>query len=212
MNQQIRAILIGAFGVVVVVACNGGSSSIETSQNSQPGSGEVSCVPGQSVGCAGPANCPGYQTCADDGLHYLACDCTVPPPPGSDGGPSYQERCHAPDGAPEIFASRADVQAKLEGQWWVCGGAAEFWFPVEFTADNHWYKLSQVDGAFVRNLGPESSGTYRITEAGGGATFAMVFDYTKSPDAGAGYSLQGTMQVTPPGKMRLGGGDYLRLP
>jgi hypothetical protein len=216
MTISLRRVLV-AF-VLVAAACGGGTSStVETGARSQPASGDQPCVPGQSIGCGGPNGCSGYQVCADDGMHYLACDCTPSPPPppvpadaGVDAAAEYAARCHAPDGQPLTFASIADVPPQLAGQWWLCGGAAEFFYPVEFTADGHWYKLTLVDGAFQRNLGPESSGDYAIT-AVDGIKFDMTFS-SAAYGSCCGYPFYGNIQVSPPGKMRLGGGDYLRLP
>jgi hypothetical protein len=33
------------------------------------------CIPGQTIACAGPRSCPGYQVCADDGRRYQPCQC-----------------------------------------------------------------------------------------------------------------------------------------
>jgi hypothetical protein len=208
-----RALLL--FGVVV--ACGGGTAStVETGQKSQPGSSAQACVPGQSIGCGGTGGCSGYQVCADDGQHYLACQCPPPAPPlppedaGVDAAAALAARCQAPDGVALTFASVSDVPPQLAGQWWLCGGAAEFYFPVEFTADGHWYKLTRVDGVFQRNVGPESSGVYEIT-AVDGVKFDMTFSSVAYGSC-CGYPFYGDIQATPPGKMRLGGGDYLRLP
>ena len=34
------------------------------------------CVPGQSVACAGPGGCQGFQVCADDGARFQPCACS----------------------------------------------------------------------------------------------------------------------------------------
>jgi hypothetical protein len=214
---------------LVVLACGGAKDNpAPTPTQATAGAGATgttgarpgACVPGQSIGCAGSGGCTGYQVCGSDGAHYDACMCASPPEPiadasaadAADANPAnaYNLACTAPDGQPLSMTS-ADVPAALAGRWWLCGGAAEFYFPVEFTADGHWYKLTYFNGSFQRNFGMDTSGTFTIApQSSPSISFSMTV-LLASGSAASGYSLGGTMQPTPPGLMHLGGGTHLRM-
>jgi hypothetical protein len=198
----------------VAAACDSATAPAATNVGSQPaaGTGLTSCIPGQSIACAGVGGCAGYQICADDGLRYEPCICEAPPPPppppveaGVDAAAGYQARCSAAEGAP-ISMPSTDVPAALAGQWWNCGGASELPH-VELTADGHYYALTYSGGTFTKNYGPYTSGVYSI-DPGSGASFDM--ELTSTGGAVTGYPLKGVIETT--GRMNLGGGWYIRLP
>jgi hypothetical protein len=126
---------------------------------------------------------------------------TIGPDPGT-------TTCKLPDGA-AIVVDSSQVAANLAGRWWLCGGAAEFFYHVEFTNDQHFYMLSLVNGRFVRNLGPTTSGTYSIDPNPAGISFSIHQLYQNG--GGATYPLQGYIEATPR-KLRLGGGYYVGIP
>lgn len=123
-------------------------------------------------------------------------------------GPDPAAACTAPDGA-AITLDSSQVAAHLAGRWWLCGGAAEFFGNVEFTADLHFYMLSKVNGQFVRNLGPTTSGTYSVDPSPAGISFSIHQLYQDG--TGATYPLQGHIEDSPR-KLLLGGGYYVALP
>lgn len=124
------------------------------------------------------------------------------------GGYDFAAACRAPEG-PAIVLDPSRVAAHLAGRWWLCGGAAEFFGNVEFTADQQFYMLSTVNGRFVRNLGPTTSGTYAVSPGPSGITFALQQRYQDG--SGASYLLQGHLEDTPR-KLLLGGGYYVAIP
>jgi hypothetical protein len=129
---------------------------------------------------------------------------------GADANPAnvWGPRCVAPDTAAASMTS-ADVPGTLAGQWWLCNGAAEFYYSVEFSADRHWYSLTNVGESFVRNYGPQTSGTYTIaTQGSPSITFEMKTVYTDGSTIA--YPLHGTLQPAS-GKLSLGGGMYVRM-
>ena len=125
-----------------------------------------------------------------------------------DASIDFVAACKAPDGAAIVMDS-SQVATHLAGRWWMCGGAAEFFGNVEFTADLHFYMLSEVSGHFVRNLGPSTSGTYSIDQSPAGISFSIHQQYQDG--SGASYPLQGYLEETPR-KLRLGGGYYVAIP
>lgn len=124
----------------------------------------------------------------------------------TDASPDFGAACKAPDGA-AIGLDPSHVAAHLAGRWWICGGAAEFFGNVEFTADMHFYILSEVNGRFVRNLGPTTSGTYSVDPSPAGISFSIHQLYQDG--TGASYPLQGHIEETPR-KLLLGGGCHRR--
>ena len=66
-----RALLLST---LLAAAC-GLTPPAETSSSSGT-TGAHNCVPGQSVLCAGPGGCSGFQSCKADGSGYSACDCS----------------------------------------------------------------------------------------------------------------------------------------
>jgi hypothetical protein len=125
---------------------------------------------------------------------------TIPPDPSTS--------CTLPEGA-AITLDFSQVAANLAGRWWFCGGAAEFFGHVEFTADQRFYMLSDVDGQFVRNLGPTKSGTYSVGPGPVGILFSIHQLYQDG--TGAAYPLQGFIEAAPR-TLRLGGGYYVAIP
>ena len=229
MNRRGWGSVGSAVFALVVLACGGAKDDPAAPPTPTPGSAgngatdgtatHGACVPGQSIGCAGPGGCTGYQVCGGDGAHYESCICAAPAEPIAEAGAdaadanpanAYTLACMAPDGQPLSMTS-AEVPAALAGRWWLCGGAAEFYYPVEFTADGHWYKLTYFSDSFQRNHGMDTSGTFTIaTQETPSISFSMVVTFA-SGMAASGYSLAGSMQSTPPGLMHLGGGTHLRM-
>lgn len=213
-SLQRLAVVTALASLGVAAACDGPTEPGASNVGTQPaaGTGLTSCVPGQSIACAGVGGCAGYQVCAHDGLRYEPCICEgTPAPPlppveaGVDAASGYEKRCYAPEGSPISMAS-ADVPAALAGQWWNCGGAAEFPH-VEFTADGHYYALTYSGGTFTKNYGPDTSGLYSI-DPGSGISFDM--EATSTRGSVTGYPIKGFIETT--GRMTLGGGWYIRLP
>lgn len=205
--------------VAVIVACGGEKTTTVDVPDSGESRRTPGCVPGQSIACTGTNGCTGAQVCANEGDHYLPCECAgvvdasvpdaEPVDAGVDAAAIYGARCNAPDTAPLTYTTVGDAANALAGQWWLCFGAAEFYYPVEFTADGHWYKLTQVGSTFQRNLGPETSGLYTIKSLeNGGTYFAMTWN--TATFTCCDYPFNGVIQSG--GKMRLGGGDYIKLP
>ncbi len=120
----------------------------------------------------------------------------------------FTARCNAPEGA-AISLDAAHVATNLAGRWWLCGGAAEFYGNVEFTADLHFYMLTEVSGRFVRNLGPTKSGSYSVDANPAGIAFSIHQLYQDG--RGATYPLQGHIEKTPRALL-LGGGYYVAIP
>jgi len=116
--------------------------------------------------------------------------------------------CRAPEGA-AIVLDAAQVPAHLAGRWWMCGGAAEFFGNVEFTADLRFYMLTEVNGEFVRNLGPTTSGTYSVLPGAADVTFSISQRFLDG--SGASYPLRGFIENTPH-RLALGGGNYVAIP
>lgn len=142
-----------------------------------------------------------YTVTAGDGtIKEFTVTVTIAPDPSA--------ACNRPDGA-AIVVDSSTVAANLAGRWWLCGGAAEFFYHVEFTSDQHFYKLSLVNGRFVRNLGPTTSGTYSVDANPAGISFSIHQLYQAG--GGATYPLQGFIEAAPR-KLRLGGGYYVGIP
>jgi len=120
----------------------------------------------------------------------------------------FAARCNAAEGA-AISLDTSHVATTLAGRWWLCGGAAEFYGNVEFTADMHFYMLTAVNGQFVRNLGPTKSGSYSVDENPAGISFSIHQRYQDGN--GATYPLQGHIEKTPRALL-LGGGFYVAIP
>ncbi len=133
----------------------------------------------------------------------VACDAFI-----GDAAIDFTAACKAPQG-PAITVDASQVAAQLAGRWWLCGGAAEFFGNVEFTADMRFYMLSNVNGQFVRNLGPMSSGTYSVDPAPTGILFYIHQHYQDG--SGAGYPLRGYIEEAPR-VLVLGGGGYVAIP
>lgn len=126
----------------------------------------------------------------------------------ADASVDFAAACGAPDGA-AINLDPSHVATQLAGRWWFCGGAAEFFGNVEFTEDLQFYMLSHVDGRFVRNLGPRTSGTYSVDQNPPGISFSIHQLYLDG--TGATYPLVGHIETTPR-KLILGGGYYVAIP
>lgn len=142
-----------------------------------------------------------YAVTAVDGTtKYFTVTVAISPDPST--------ACKLPDGA-AITLDSSQVAANLAGRWWLCGGAAEFHFHVEFTTDQQFYMLSEENGQFVRNLGPTTSGTYSVDPSPTGISFSIHQLYQDG--TGATYPLQGFIETTPR-KLRLGGGYYVAIP
>lgn len=118
-----------------------------------------------------------------------------------------EARCAAPEG-PAIGIDPTRVPTELAGRWWYCAGAAEFYGPVEFTLDQKFYMLTEVDGDFERNLGPTKSGTYSIVSTPPGVTF-QVNQHWIIGDSVA-HPLMGYIEEMPR-KLFLGGGFFVPL-
>jgi hypothetical protein len=132
-----------------------------------------------------------------------------PNPDGSASGVDYAAACAAPEG-PGIVMDSSQVPTNLAGRWWKCGGADEFQaHPVELTIDLHYYLLTEVSGAFARNLGPDTSGTYSVRPSS--ASFDFAIDVVWTDGSTIGYPLMGYIEHDPR-KMRLGGGSYVAIP
>lgn len=176
-----------AFAAVAACSASAPSSPSPTGAHAQGATGSTNCVPGQSIACGGPGACSGFQVCAIDGLRYEPCQCapaTDAAAPPIDAAPDANDvhvaACHAPEGPTTIPMTAEDTKARMLGRWWPCNGT-DSWFldyPIELTADGKFYQLAYANGAFVRNLGPNTSGTYVLTGFG---PFQLVATWTGSP-------------------------------
>ena len=182
MRRLLTAIPIA---LVAAVACSTSAPAART----DGGTASTNCTPGESVGCAGPGACSGFQVCASNGARYELCSCTSEPDaaPPVDAGPDANDvHVAACGGLPGLTTSSmtADVErARVLGRWWPCHGPAPSFldYPLELTAEGSFYPLSYVNGAFVRNLG--TSGTYVVTPVTVGAGgFQLVATSTSSPN------------------------------
>ncbi|HZU82094.1 MAG TPA: hypothetical protein VE987_04215, partial [Polyangiaceae bacterium] len=59
------SLAFAALTAVLLSRCGGSSSSSPAS----------ACTPGQSIRCAGPSGCTGYQVCKQDGTGFAPCAC-----------------------------------------------------------------------------------------------------------------------------------------
>lgn len=206
----IGLVLTACSGRIELVDRDAGGTSADPSTPAAPAR---ACVPGQSVACAGPAGCKGFQVCRNDGSRFDACVCGAPAPsdagvdaPPPDPWAKQKTACTAPQG-PAITFAESEVAPALAGRWWRCGGADEFLgHHVEFTADGHYYDLSEVNGALVRNYGPLTSGSFTVDPM---QTSNTRFSIHINPDL-ATYPLLGTI-ITGPKRMTLGGGTYAAI-
>jgi len=131
------------------------------------------------------------------------------PPDAAASTFDYGAACMAPRG-PAVTVAVASVPTILNGRWWRCGGADEFLgHHVEFTLDQHFYDLTQQGGSFVRNLGPDTSGTYTVNASSSGITISINVLWASG--GGPGYPLVGNVD-TMPRTMALGGGGYVAIP
>jgi hypothetical protein len=133
---------------------------------------------------------------------------TLPDAPPDASSVDLDAACRAPEGA-AITLDSSQVAEHLAGRWWMCGGAAEFYGNVEFTQDLRFYMLTVVNGEFVRNLGPRTSGTYSVDESPQGISFSIHQRYQDG--TGATYPLVGTIMENPR-MLQLGGGRYVAIP
>jgi len=149
----------------------------------------------------------GGQSVPPDAMYHPP-DAMYHPPDAPVVSIDFDAACKAPDGAAIVLDS-SQVAAHLAGRWWICGGAAEFFGNVEFTVDMQFYMLSNVNGQFVRNLGPTTSGTYSVDPSPPGISFSIHQKYQDG--SGATYPLVGHIEETPR-KLLLGGGYYVAIP
>jgi hypothetical protein len=176
-----------ALGAVAACSTSAPPSPSPTAAHAQGATGSTSCTPGQSIACAGPGACAGFQVCANDGLRYEPCQCTssadaaAPPLDAApDANDVHVAACRAAEGPTTVPMTAEDTKARMLGRWWPCNGN-DSWFldyPVELTADGKFYQLSYVNGSFVRNLGPSTSGTYVLTGTG---PFQLVATWPSFP-------------------------------
>lgn len=83
------------------------------------GDASLACVPGQSVACAGPGQCPGFQVCRSDGEGFEPCDCLD----GGTDGPAEADVASTGDAQADASDSEADGCACAPGVKLACVSA-----------------------------------------------------------------------------------------
>lgn len=202
-------LVTASLAILAMTACLTGHVEPDgQAKTTQRGTGGELCVPGQSITCQGPGRCVGYQICADDGARYEPCICDP-----NDVFLAWDALCKV-DGVPAP-ASTADLQTKLAGRWWYCGGDGPFRGAVELAVESgvitsdHYYLLALEDGVLRRRTDLDSSGMFYLEDSGSDQ-FRFTYVTAHGLDKETGYA--GKLEEANPAKMSLDGATFVRIP